>query len=165
MKEKVQIISDKFVDFAGKTHYFVVAAVSKEVDDDKYKKELRIGISICHPEDKFDKEIGVLKAVANSKSSKYKIYSSYTGLINTKMVTAILVQEADYIKKYPNRYIKGYTDAELRYKRNLEMEEKFKNFSKFEQLVLVSLRDNPKCLEDVLNYRNWEINQGIEKQI
>ena len=66
MKEHVDVLKDSFVDYAGKTHHFVIAAITSNLtrDDEDLpcvvdsvscwsvvEKGIRLGISICNPED------------------------------------------------------------------------------------------------------------------
>ena len=84
------------------------------VDLEKY---LFIGMSIRNPEDKYDEEIGKRIAVGKALNGKGKqLYASHAGLINTKMVQALLEQEAEYFKRDPQSYIAGYRNAEKRWK-------------------------------------------------
>jgi len=119
---------DTFVDFTGATRNFCIAAVSQEentalllaVNELTEKtevalptKSLRIGVSICHPSDvtKYSKELA--ETIAEGKALKDssavgQIYSTDRGFINTKVVNALLEQEAEFFKQNPDRYITGY---------------------------------------------------------
>lgn len=127
--EKVVFKSDYFVDFAGETRQVIFCAVSTEsnvyvtnsddpwLDTQDPEKELWIGVSVQNPRDLENEELG--KIVAEGKARKLKsryatIYASNKGLINYRMVNALLEQELEYFKQNPGKYIKGYDkDKEL----------------------------------------------------
>lgn len=131
MKECYHI--DKFIDNNGIEREFILAAVSIDLRKQKsvlysesviafdegdsaycMEKVLCIGIAVRRPEDKFNEELGMkiakgkaLKVLGNPDKGKL-IFASDAGLINTKMVQALLEQEALYFKRDPRCYIKGY---------------------------------------------------------
>jgi len=136
---KTEFKIDKFVDYAGVEREFILAAVSVPLPRQAFvyipnpnsydnmfyledlatplEKYLFIGMSIRNPEDKYDEEIGKRIAVGKALKGKGKqIYASHAGLINTKMVQALLEQEAEYFKRDPQSYIAGYRNAEKRWK-------------------------------------------------
>ena len=124
---------DKFVDNKGIEREFILAAVSIDLRKDKsviyseaaigvtageaaydMEKVLCLGIAVRRPEDTFNEALGMniargkaLKALTNPDKGKL-IFASDAGLINTKMVQALLEQEALYFKRDPRCYIKGY---------------------------------------------------------
>lgn len=192
MKEHVEVINDSFVDYAGKTHYFTIAAVSsllprngKElgmgnsfedngvthevaiyVEDygtDDYlcnvTKVLRLGISMCNPTDEFDEKVGALKAIARARDNNPSLLSVYPGAINTRVVRALLEQEAEYLKHNPENFIEGYTDMKARYEKRKEMEDMAKNFSDTEKAVVAGIQENPKFLDNAFEYLDWLKNQ------
>lgn len=130
MKEKVEYKFGEFTDFNGVTRKFIVAAVSRPVNTmyvaeygkdnhsaPEINKVLSIGIAICNPVDTYDEETGKRiaynKAVATNNS--LKLYASFSGMINTKMVDALIDQEIAYFKNYPESHIKGYNEAYYKY--------------------------------------------------
>ena len=140
---KTEFKIDKFVDYAGIEREFILAAVSVPLPSKAYvyvpdpesytkyndnfvyaddyavptEKYLLIGMSVRNAEDKYDEEIGKRIAVGKALKGKGKqIYASHAGLINTKMVQALLEQEAEYFKRDPQSYIAGYRNAEKRWK-------------------------------------------------
>lgn len=173
MREHVEALTDSFTDYAGKVHHFVIAAVSKDLIKDEspftiiakledpvnaqaiIEKELCIGISICNPEDKFDEQKGALKAISRARNSEAVIYVTHSGYINTKMVKALLEQEAEYLKQNPEKYIKGYDDAKKRYFEKQEMTKVGNNLSEIERIIVDKLIENPKYLENVDKYLAW----------
>lgn len=165
--EHVEVIKDQFTDYAGKVHYFMIAGVSIEYEEivsvyDCYdgseadiNKGLHIGISICSPEDTFDEKIGALKAIGRAKKSVAALYATNPGYINSKMVKALLEQEAEYLKQNPELYIKGYADSKERYLRNKEMNEIKDNFTEIEKTIVNEVQKDSKFLDNVNKYLDW----------
>lgn len=130
---KVNYHIDKFIDNTGIEREFILAAVSIDLRKDKsviyseatigvttgevaydMEKVLCLGIAVRRIEDTFNEELGkkialgkALKVIDNPNKGKL-IFVSDAGLINTKMVEALLEQEALYFKRDPRCYIKGY---------------------------------------------------------
>lgn len=193
MKEHVEVINDLFVDYAGKTHHFTIAAVSSllprngkelEMHDDYADKEvahevaiyvedygtddylcnvtkaLRLGISMCNPTDEFDGKVGALKAIARARENEPSLLSVDPGTINTRVVRALLEQEAEYLKHNPENFIDGfYADMKARYEKRKEMEAMAENFSETEKAVVAGIQENPKFLDNALEYLGWLKNQ------
>lgn len=141
---KTEFLIDKFKDYTGQEREFILAAVSVPapiescvqfpdfdslvcdysdcVDYEQdcvlpLEKLLLIGMSVRNADDKYDEEIG--KRIAVGKAMKYKgkqLLLSHAGLANTKMIRALLEQEAEYFKRDPQSYIAGYRNAEKRWK-------------------------------------------------
>lgn len=165
MKEHVDVIKDSFIDFAGKIHYFVIAAVSRELDNAitfvdypyprKLVKGLHLGIAICNPEDKFEEKIGILKAISRARNSCPVMYVTNCGYINDTLVKAFLKQEADFLKANPNIYIKGYNEARERYLKRRAMEDLEENFTVVEKIVVDSVQRDPKFLDNINMYLDW----------
>lgn len=127
-------------------------------------KVVKLGIAICNPQDEFNDKVGYCKALARARSSKPVLFvnEDTPGVINTQVVSALLQQEAKYLKENPAKYIKGYKEAEEKYKKAQEMEELYENFSSLEDDVLDALNDNPHFLDDVYKYREWAKNQTLD---
>jgi hypothetical protein len=130
---KVSYHIDKFVDNNGIEREFILAAVSIDLRKDKsviyseaaigvttgeaaydMEKVLCLGIAVRRPEDTFNEALGMtiakgkaLKALTDPSKGKL-LFASDAGLINTKMVQALLEQEALYFKRDPRCYIAGY---------------------------------------------------------
>lgn len=181
MKEHVEVIKDSFTDYAGRTHHFIIAAVTSnlentEIDNiefynDKivitYPKDLtgvlRIGVSICNPEDEFVEKIGVLKAVGRARNSNPVLYVTKLGYINKNLVKAFLEREAEYLKSNPDKYIKGYNECKERYFKRKGMEELKDNFSSVEKIIVESVQKDPKFLDNINIYLTWLNNQNKGK--
>lgn len=163
MKEKVQFHFDSFIDFKGIEHKFMICALSqpiKEFGDILYipgiKKVVRLGVSICNPEDDFDIEVGKLKAYHRAKNNNDScLFVTKPGMINTKLVSALLKQEAEYIKQNPDSVIKGYRDAEKKYLEKLKEQE----FSVSENEILnnVQVNNNKHFLKKLFEIINKNI--------
>lgn len=178
MKEHVNVLKDSFVDYAGRTHHFVIAAVTNGLVDEYghsplivqkdasftcVEKGIRIGISICNPEDEFVEKIGVLKAVARARNDQPVLYVTDPGYINETLVEAFLKQEAEYLKSNPDSYIQGYNDSKERYLKRKKMEGLKENFSEVEKIVVEGVQKDPKFLDNVNTYLAWLNNQNKGK--
>lgn len=182
MKERVDVLKDSFVDYAGKTHYFVIAAVTNDLMNEEgqvpliicpdgieanwvgtVEKGIRIGVSICNPEDEFVEKVGVLKAVARARNDQPVLYVTDPGYINKTLVEAFLKQEAEYLKSNPDTYIEGYNDSKERYLKRKKMEGLKENFSEVEKIVVEGVQKDPKFLDNVNTYLNWLNNQNKGK--
>lgn len=182
MKEHVDVLKDSFVDYAGRTHHFVIAAVTNCLVDEyehcplivfqdgieascvgTVEKGIRIGISICNPEDQFSEKVGVLKAVARARNSTPVLYVVEAGYINKTLVEAFLKQEAEYLKSNPDVYIQGYNDSKERYLKRKKMESLKENFSEVEKIVVEGVQKDPKFLDNVNTYLAWLDNQNKGK--
>lgn len=83
------------------------------------RKMLSIGVSVrCNR----DKDLGLGEYIAYGKALRsasepfgHVIFVTHTGMINTKMVQALLEQESEHFKKDPGAYIKGYNSDRDRY--------------------------------------------------
>ncbi len=191
MKEHVEVINDSFVDYAGKTHHFTIAAVSsllprngKELELGSHEnnavihevaiyvedygtedylcdvtKALRLGISMCNPTDEFDEKVGALKAIARARENEPALLSVDPGTINTRVVRALLEQEAEYLKHNPENFIEGYADMKARYEKRKEMEAMAENFSETEKAVITGIQENPRFLDNAFEYLEWLKNQ------
>ena len=149
MKEVVEYLCDSFVDFEGKTHNFVLCAVSK-VDPNvelyfnnvdgfcESTRTLTLGCSVCNTVDKYDEELGKKIAYNRAVSDKVMptLVSTLPGVINTAVVSALLRQEADYIKRDPNCIIPGYNDKMKKVQEKRNAEERYKKMTAEEQLLV-----------------------------
>lgn len=126
-------------------------------------KSLRIGISICNPVDKFNKSIGKAKAIARARISDPVLFVKNAGLINSKVVRALLEQESEYLKNNPELLIKGYKESKLRYERNHQMENLEKSFTPVERDIAEKLTKNPNFLDKVYDYIEWFKNKMSNK--
>ena len=102
-------------------------------------KKLSIGVAICHPDDTYNEELGKKKALKAAIQSTKVLYSSKLGLINTPMVTALLQQEAEFLKNNPELYIKGYRERHKKYLADTKLEDDFNDLSEMEKHILANL--------------------------
>lgn len=134
-----------FKDYSGIERPYVFCAVSVEKDyiamahDDQndlefIRKGLHIGLSVVHPDDinrtkivkvkgvptevpvynpKIGEQIAYGKALSDKRSGS--IFSDSLGLINSRVVEAVLLQEEEYFLSHPEKYIAGYEDDRIEY--------------------------------------------------
>ena len=176
MKNYTDVIQDTFVDYAGQTHHFTIAAISEVFKEGKGPdiidveglqtetlgsviKGVKIGISIHNPVDEYNEKAGVCRAIARAEEAEYAILSTSRGYINEKVVRALLDSEANYIKNNPEQYIPGYAEMRDRYLKNQEMENVQKNFSEVERIIVEKLEEDPRFLDNVDKYLAWRANQ------
>lgn len=123
-KERIETLTDSFVDENGDMRYFVIAAISVVFNEDDEPatvidvnndecgdvvKGLKLGFAICNPVDNFDENLGIQIAVGRArKNAEYALLVSEAGFINTRLVKAFLEQEAEYFKHNPETRITGY---------------------------------------------------------
>lgn len=135
MKEKrIDYLVDNFVDENGDERYFVICAISYEVNNvdaaitdedcecDYYQhinKIIKLGYSFCRPkyidkdgnihEDKFNPELGKQIALGRArKNESIALFAAYEGDINSDVVQALLKRRARYFKNNPGSLIAGY---------------------------------------------------------
>lgn len=118
MKERVQFHIDKFTDKNGNERHFVLCGLSQEIDGSIIDwtfntqdicKCLKLGYAICNPNDEFNEELGMTIATGRAQKNKdYALFAVKPGYINTDTVAALLEREAEFFKRNPEIYIKGY---------------------------------------------------------
>lgn len=133
VKQRVVFHQGMFIDYKGNQRNYIMAAVSElmpesssviYLDENKpanlimsnVVKKLSIGFAVCSPEDVWDEELG--KTIALGKAIKRParvMYVTDAGMINTRVVEALMEQEAVYFENNPGSVIKGYSDAEAKY--------------------------------------------------
>ena len=170
MEDSAKFINDSFVDFAGKTHYFTVVATSTNkkgtyiVKESGYcfppvETEIHLGVSICNPEDPFDEYAGIAKATKRADNSPAILYITKKCYGTNGLINALLKREAEYIKKNPGKYIKGYDEARIRYFKRKRMEDIENNLSDLEKSVIKEIESNPKFLDKIQEYIQWKEKQ------
>lgn len=131
-----------------------------EWDSDYFEglvKSLRLGVSICNPIDTFNERAGKEKAVHRAKNSKKNaLYSTDKGYISSRVVKAMLEQEAHYVKTNPGKYIKGYDEAKAKYEFELSSKIKYNNLSETEKSLILAIKDiDLKKLEEYKNLAKY----------
>lgn len=174
---KVVYKCDSFVDYKGTKVNFILAAVSIPcdnvivpvddcgcVDEEQWENQvespkiLSIGMAIQHPTDTWDEELG--KEIAYGKAIKKRdhiLATTDSGLINTKVVEALVEQEAAYMHVNPGRYIAGYDDAKNKYLKRKAQDEYINSLTDEEKVALTTLakvKEPEKFLEAVEVYKN-----------
>lgn len=154
------VLKDKFVDYTGKEHQFVIAGVKiplKETPGVEYNKELvnyalGIGVAICNPIDTFDEKIGTLKALGRAYKYVPTIYTQFSGQLGDNIIKAILQQEIEYIQNHPEKYIGGYLEAKDKYLQEQKLEKIENNLTDIEKVVTENLKKNENYLSNVTEY-------------
>lgn len=171
MEDSAKFINDSFVDFAGKTHYFTVVATSTNkkgtyiVNEESgycfppVETEIHLGVSICNPEDPFDGYKGITKATKRADNSPAILYINKKCYGTNGLINALLKREAEYIKKNPGKYIKGYDEARVRYFKRKRMEDIENNLNDLEKSVIKEIEFNPKFLDKIQEYIQWKEKQ------
>ena len=171
MEDNAKFINDSFVDFAGKTHYFTVVATSTNkkgtyiVNEESgycfppVETEIHLGVSICNPDDPFAESKGITKATKRADNSPAILYITKKCYGTNGLINALLKREAEYIKKNPGKYIKGYDEARVRYFKRKRMENIENNLSDLEKSVIKEIESNPKFLDKIQEYIQWKEKQ------
>lgn len=141
----------EFVDYAGKTRPFVIAAVC-DFDEDEYSnfsKVISLGISACRANDAFDPELGITIAEGKAKKCKdHALYLTDGGLCNDTLVHALLDQEENYFKRNPGYYLAGYDNDKEKYLKMCEKKEYERSLNGDEKITYNFLR---KASKEVIN--------------
>lgn len=95
----------------------------KDVYVDYYRtivpKSLSLGFAICNAGDTFNESIGKEIALGRArKKPQRQLFASNLGLINTKVVDAVLEQEMEYFESNPGTIITGYDHSKEQYLKN-----------------------------------------------
>lgn len=172
------VITDKFTDFEGKDHWFVVAGVLTRlnkssitgqppviVEDgeetstlnqleyyDTIRVGLNVGISICNPLDEFDEHLGIKKAMARANAAYSVLYAPFAGMLNDKVIKAYLEEKVRHIKNNPEKYITGYAKAQQKYIQNCELDNMYSKFTEGEKEVIEKATKSPNYIERLLRY-------------
>lgn len=176
---KVAYKQGSFVDYKGTQVNFILAAVSIptnivlvpvdsdgfELDEEQYEsaKTLSIGIAVQREGDQWNEELG--KNIAYGKAiakRNHAFAATDPGMINTKVVEAILEQEASYMQVNPGRYIASYDEARDKYRELKAREEYFNNLTAEEKLAIetfAKVKDPEKFLVAV-NERRKELDNS-----
>lgn len=166
------VIKDKFTDYAGVEHRFVVAVRKVNLKEFNVKTPtvidldglitlggvntgLQVGIAICNPIDEYDEYVGVLKALGRARKADCSLYTTFPGQLGTAVMQAYLEQEAQYIKNNPDKYIKGYKEAKENFFKAKEMEKLENNLTDMEKAIVEGVKKNPNFLDNVHTYLNY----------
>lgn len=149
-KTAVEAYKDEWTGEDKKITYSIAEEVEGEPTaylTDEVVKVLKLGITICNPNDTFNEELG--KKVAAQRAQP-KLYATDSGVINSTMVKALLQQEASYVKNNPEKYIAAYAENREKFFKNQELEN-IKNSLSEEEATLVDKISNGD-LNKVLDY-------------
>jgi hypothetical protein len=119
MKEKlVEYREGSFVDFNNEDHYFVVCAILyEETNGSTLIRTLQFGVSFCNPIDKNNNALG--KKIAYGKATVCRdgnMLAGRAGLLNLLNVRAIIDNEVNHVKSYPESYSISYAKARAKAK-------------------------------------------------
>lgn len=101
-RRKIDHIKDAYVEI-GKKSVLKGTLIFKEKRIDK---QLTMAMSICHPHDTFDKEVGI--KLATSRLKKYdigKVETSSLSMLDSQMVNAMISAKADYIADNIDKFL------------------------------------------------------------
>lgn len=101
-RRKIDHIKDAYVEI-GKKSVLKGTLIFKEKRIDK---QLTMAMSICHPHDTFDKEVGI--KLATSRLKKYdigKVETSSLSMLDSQMVNAMISAKADYIADNLDKFL------------------------------------------------------------
>ena len=157
------VLKDKFVDYAGNIHQFVIAGVKISIKSENYNVfgidsidtigyALGVGVAICNPSDEFDEKIGALKAIGRAYKYKPSIYSRYSGQLGDNVIKAILQQEIEYIQQHPEKYIKGYLESKDKYLQEQKLKKIESNLTDIEKVVAENVKKDSNYLSNVTEY-------------
>jgi hypothetical protein len=132
------------------------------------RKMLSIGVAVrCNR----DKDLGLGEYIAYGKAIRsasepygHVIFVTHTGMINTKMVQALLEQESEHFKKDPGAYIKGYNNDRDRYNKTgkiaiAEMtEDEIQKMKAIEEIEKVNKATEKK------EYKGTTVNKAVSTQ-
>ena len=154
------VLKDKFVDYAGKEHQFVIAGVKiplktnldciNRIETVSYA--LGIGVAICNPIDTFDEKVGALKALGRAYKQEPTIFTQYSSQLGDNVINAILQQEIEYIQQHPEKYIGGYLEAKDKYIQEQKLEKIKNNFTDIEKLIVENVKKDSNYLSNVAEY-------------
>ena len=162
MKQDIaEYLVDSFIDYKGDEHKVVLCALSQSpTSDDGYDlmvawsdgyeiddtedichdvfRAVSLGYAICCPMDAkvFTEEIGKKIALNRAEKSIPKFVSLEPGVVNTPLVKAFLQQEMEFIKKHPEKFIKGYEEAKARYDKNVQLDKTVQGLSEAEAIIV-----------------------------
>lgn len=158
-KHRYQYYTDFFIDFNGKKHFFTICAYSVELSQNSalytqlgISKKVSLGVAICNPVDEFDETIGKMLASSRAESGNIVMYANKKGCINTKVVSAFLMQEAQYIKNNPGYYIKGYEVTKKANVIKAKVAEELNNASPRGKEIYKYLTENIKLFKVISKY-------------
>ena len=101
-RRKIDHIKDAYVEIGKKSVLKgILSFKEKRID-----KQLTMAMSICHPHDTFDKEVGI--KLATSRLKKYdigKVETSSLSMLDSQMVNAMISAKADYIADNLDKFL------------------------------------------------------------
>lgn len=138
MKEIVSYVYGSFNDYLGKEHKIIVCGVTTSIENDEYsvitydeydlevyydiQKTLKIGLSICNPNDEYDQQKGEFIAYNRALSEDaILLTSSRRGMFNTATVNFLLNDYLAFVERDPGSVLKGYDKAKLAFQEKIDI--------------------------------------------
>lgn len=124
--------------------------------DWKITKTLTFGIAVCHPNDKYDFEVGkkiaIEKALRNNEIRRCIAFSHH-GLIDDYMIEYLLAREAQAFENNPGAFITNYTEDKFAAEHQIVLDNFKKNMT-VDQKIFVSVlqretNENLNLLQEV----------------
>lgn len=169
--QKEFVVTDSFMDYAGKEHQFIIVAVQKglrtarncpaeitQCYEDGWESigtvqmGLKVGVAVCNPTDEYNYETGKIKALARATNSPFVMCTAHAGQMSEDLIYAYLMQEVHYVKSHPECYIKGYNTAKASYNKRIEREQMWENMTEMEKVIVDHLQKDSTYLDNVLKY-------------
>ena len=101
-RRKIDHIKDAYVEIGKKS----VLKGTLSFKEKRIDKQLTMAMSICHPPDTFDEEVGI--KLATSRLKKYdigKVETSSLSMLDSQMVNAMISAKADYIADNLDKFL------------------------------------------------------------
>lgn len=101
-RRKIDHIKDAYVEIGKKS----VLKGTLSFKEKRIDKQLTMAMSICHPHDTFNKEVGI--KLATSRLKKYdigKVETSSLSMLDSQMVNAMISAKADYIADNLDKFL------------------------------------------------------------
>lgn len=126
-KERINYLVDSFIDENNKERYFILCAVTT-INLNSYKIT-KFGISVQHPNDKYNEETGKRIAYKKAISNPISVINANNIFsMNNDICEQYLLSYAKYFKEDPSIFLNRYKDLkkkEEREKRKKIEEQKF----------------------------------------
>lgn len=135
--KKVCFTTD-FTDFKKEVHTITLVGISCI---EQGERVLKIGYSICNPNDNFNQDLAI--QIAESRA-RIVLYIYDTGIIDDGVVSKILSNKAHYIIEHIDSYIKGYSEAEERYLNKKAHNDLLNSLDDEEKLIFNIAKEDPE---------------------
>ena len=101
-RKKIDHISDAYIELGKKS----VLKGTLNFKEKRLSKSLVMAMSICHPHDIFDKEIGIKLATSRLKKNNIgKVETASLSMLDSNMVSAMIESKAEYIADNLDKFL------------------------------------------------------------